>query len=72
MSPSQSIEELQAKAWELYFPMGVKLAWIVIPALQGIQILCPDDTELYFNEGKKKDPITNIELDMATIFEDIE
>ena len=71
-SPFQSIETLQEKAWDLYFPMGVKSAWIVIPALKGVQILLPDNTELYFNDGKLKDPFTEIELDIETIFEDID
>ena len=71
-SPSQSIEELQKKAWELYFPMGVKSAWIVVPALKGIQILLPDNKELYFNAGKLKDPATGIEIDIETVFEEID
>jgi len=33
--------------------MGVKSAWIVVPALKGIQILLPDNKELYFNAGNR-------------------
>jgi len=67
-SPSQSIEELQHKAWNLYFPMGVKSAWIVIPSLKAIKILLPDDQEFFFNSGKLKDPTTNIEVEIKEIF----
>ena len=71
-SPSQSIEALQQKAWDLYFPMGVKSSWIVIPALRGIQILLPDNTELFFNSNLLKDPVTGIEIEIEKVFEDIE
>ena len=67
-SPSQSIEELQHKAWNLYFPMGVKSAWIVIPSLKAVKILLPDDQEFFFNSGKLKDPVTNIEIEVKEIF----
>lgn len=68
-SPSQSIEELQHKAWNLYFPMGVKSAWIVIPSLKAIKILLHDDREFFFNSGKLHDPITEIEMEIEKIFE---
>lgn len=70
-SPSQSIEELQHKAWDLYFPMGVKSAWIIIPSLKAVKILLPDDQEFFFNSGKLKDPVTNIEIEVKEIFENI-
>ncbi len=70
-SPSQSIDELQKKAWDLYFPMGVQSAWIVIPALKAIKILLPDDREFFFNAGILKDPVTNIEIDIEKVFEDL-
>ncbi len=70
-SPSQSIDELQKKAWELYFPFGVKSAWIVIPALKAVQVLTNDDQQFFFNSGKLSDPITGIELSIEKIFEDL-
>ena len=67
-SPSQSIEALQQKAWNLYFPMGVKSAWIIIPSLKAVMILLPDDQEFFFNSGKLKDPVTDIEIEIKEIF----
>jgi len=67
-SPSQSPEELQKKAWDLYFPMGVKSAWIVFPALKAIQLLLPDGQEFFYNSGNLKDPITNIEIAIEEVF----
>lgn len=67
-SPSQSPEELQKKTWDLYFPMGVKSAWIVYPALKAIQLLLPDGQEFFYNSGKFTDPVTNIEIAIEEVF----
>ena len=69
-SPSQSPDELVKKIHQLYFPMGVKSAWLVLPALKAIQIITPDKKFL-FSKGKLKDPVTNIELDIKEIFENL-
>jgi Uma2 family endonuclease len=71
-SPSQSVDELLNKAWNLYFPMGVQSAWIVIPAIKGIQIFLPDSKKLLFISGMLKDPVTNIEIEVEPVFEDLE
>ena len=73
-SSSQSIDELQQKAWNQYFPMGVQSCWIVIPALKGIQVLLAKgkDKEFYFNSGILKDPATGIKLEIEKVFEDFE
>lgn len=70
-SPSQSIEELQGKAWNQYFPMGVQSAWIVIPSLKAIKILLPDDREFFFNSGNLNDPVSSIEIEIEKVFEDL-
>ena len=69
-SPSQSPDELVKKAYNLYFPMGVKSAWIVLPALKAIQLLLPDKKVL-FSTGKLKDPVTGIELNLEEVFENL-
>lgn len=71
-SPSQSIDELVIKAYNLYFPMGVQSAWIVIPALKSIQVILPKDPDILFSKGRLKDPITRIEIDLEKVFEDLE
>ena len=67
-SPSQSIEQMENKVIDLYFPFGVQSAWVVYPRLKAIQILLPDGQKLFFNTGILKDPITNIELDLEKVF----
>jgi len=69
ISPSQSIEELAAKAWNIYFPAGVRSAWIVVPPLKTVMILLPDDQELVFSQGELLDPTTGIQLSLERIFE---
>ncbi len=72
VSPSQSINEMMHKAWDLYFPMGVKSAWIVVPELKGIHIVLPDAADnRYFSSGKLHDPATGIELSVEQVFEDL-
>jgi Uma2 family endonuclease len=71
-SPTQSIEVLQRKAIEQYFPMGVQAAWIIIPALKGVQVLFPDGSEQFYNDGVIKDVATGIEVEVEKVFEDIE
>jgi Uma2 family endonuclease len=71
LSPSQSLNELMHKAWDLYFPMGVKSAWIVVPEFKAIHIMLPGDVNLYFDKGTLHDPATGIELEVEKVFEDL-
>ncbi|HFA47807.1 MAG TPA: Uma2 family endonuclease [Bacteroidetes bacterium] len=71
ISPSQTFNELMHKAWDLYFPMGVKSAWIVVPEVKAIHIIMPGGDNLYFASGKLKDPATGIEVPVERVFEDL-
>jgi Uma2 family endonuclease len=71
ISPSQSLHELMHKAWDLYFPMGVKSAWIVVPELKGIHILLPNDEKFYFGSGLLTDPATGIQVDVDKVFKNL-
>ncbi len=71
MSPSQSFNEMIHKVWDLYFPMGVKSAWIVVPEIKGIHVILPGDQNLYFNSGTLTDPSTGIEIEVSRVFEDL-
>lgn len=71
ISPSQSINELMHKAWDLYFPFGVLSAWIVIPEFKAIQVVLPDDTKHYFDSGTLTDPATGLQVSIEQVFEDL-
>ncbi len=69
LSPSQSLNELMHKAWDLYFPMGVKSVWIVVPEFRAIHVMMPNDEALYFGSGKLTDPATGVEIEVEKVFE---
>ncbi len=71
LSPSQSINELMHKAWDIYFPMGVQSAWIVIPEFKAIQVVLPNDEKYYFDAGLLTDPATGIQIPVEKVFEDL-
>ncbi len=71
-SPSQSPEILVAKAWESYFPAGVKSAWVIIPAIKGVRVVLPNDENLLYISGEVQDPTTGIGIEIDKIFEGIE
>ena len=71
ISPSQSLNELMHKAWDLYFPMGVQSAWIVVPELKGIHIMLPNDENLYFGSGLLTDPATGIQMEVEKVFKSL-
>lgn len=71
LSPSQSINELMHKAWDVYFPMGVQSAWIVIPEFKAIQVVLPNDEKHYFDTGSLTDPATGIQVSIEKVFEDL-
>ncbi len=71
LSPSQSLDELVAKAEDSYFSEGVKSAWIVVPALKTIIVLLPDEQKLYFTTGTLEDPATGIQIPVEKVFEEL-
>lgn len=71
LSPSQSVNELMHKAWDIYFPIGVQSVWIVIPEFKAIQVVLPNDENHYFDAGLLTDPATGIQISVAAVFEDL-
>jgi Uma2 family endonuclease len=71
MSPSQSVNEMMHKAWDIYFPLGVKSAWIVLPEFKAIQVVLPNDEKHYFDSGTLTDPATGIQISIEKVFEDL-
>lgn len=71
ISPSQSLNELMHKAWDIYFPLGVLSAWIVIPEFKAIQVVLANNEKHYFDSGILTDPATGIQIDIAKVFEDL-
>ena len=69
LSPKQALTDLTDKAFKQYFPAGVQVVWIIIPLFRTIQILLPNgDLQTISGNGIMRDPITNIEIDLKSIF----
>jgi len=70
ISPSQSFDEMAKKIYQLYFPMGVKSAWLVMPPpLKSICVMTPDGKNRFFESGTLKDDVTRIEINIEKVFE---
>lgn len=69
LSPSQTIDDLIGKAYDVYFPAGVKSAWVVVPPLKTVTVLTPDERQMTFSQGEVHDPVTGIQLPVDKIFE---
>lgn len=70
LSPSQTIDFLQSKVWNIYFPAGVGSAWIVVPQMKSIQLLTRDGEEVFY-KNILKDPTTGIQINVEKVFEDL-
>jgi Uma2 family endonuclease len=68
LSPTQGIAEIKDKIFDIYFPGGVKSAWILIPTVQTISVFTPDGKMKTYTSGIVKDDNIGLELDMASIF----
>jgi len=68
LSPTQAYDALTSKIRKIYFPSGVKSAWIVMPSVKTVQLFIPDQPVKYFTEGIFVDPITQVELDLKLMF----
>ena len=71
ISPSQSIDFLQDKAWNIYFPIGIGSVWLVVPELKAIQLLLPNDEQYLFYNDTLTDPTTGIQIPVEKVFEDL-
>lgn len=68
LSPKQNLNDIISKFSEIYFPSGVKTAWLVIPPINFIAIYTPDMNYKSFLEGILTDETTGIELSLTKIF----
>jgi len=66
LSPKQGIYDILEK-FKIYFTLGIKSCWLVIPATATVTIYSPDDFKS-FNSGEVVDETLNIHLPIAEIF----
>lgn len=68
LSPRQGLYEIIEKV-KLYFALGVKSCWVVIPNTQTVTIYTAPDHFRTFVEGEVLDEVLKIHLPIAEIFE---
>lgn len=68
LSPTQAVNDLVEKIRAVYFPAGVKSAWIILPLLKTLYIFYPDRPTETFTHGLVKDLATAVELRMEDLF----
>lgn len=68
LSPKQKLDDILDKFSGIYFPAGVKSAWLVIPPVKHIFIYSPNMKFIPFYKGTLKDTVTGINLDLGKIF----
>ncbi len=69
LSPEQSMNSLLDRIYKKHFPAGVKTVWLIIPAIQIITILLPDQSRINVTEGVLTDPVTGLQLTISEVFE---
>ena len=68
LSPTQAIDDLKDKIFNIYFPSGVKSCWIVVPTLKMIAVFLPTKEVRNYIGGIVKDPVLGVEVDIKEIF----
>lgn len=68
LSPRQSIDEILEK-FRVYFKLGVKSCWLVLPPLQSVSVFSASNKEQTFSQGDVVDNVLNIRLAVEKIFQ---
>ena len=68
LSPTQSIEEVKDKIFDIFFPAGVRSAWLIVPTFRTVYIFTPDRQYTTFTSGSLHDPATGITLALDEFF----
>ena len=69
ISPRQAITDITDKMEKIFFPAGVHSVWIIVPALEIVQIVLPNGKKRTFTGGEIEDTATGIKLLFSDIFE---
>jgi Uma2 family endonuclease len=68
LSPTQGIEEVKDKIFDIFFPAGVQSAWLIVPTFHTVYIFTPDRQYTTFTSGTLHDPVTGIMLPLEEVF----
>ena len=69
LSPRQIFDDIMDKIYDIYFPSGLKSAWVILPSAQSVMIFTPDAAKpQLFNSGIMRDTASGFEVDLDKIF----
>jgi Uma2 family endonuclease len=68
LSPTQAVKDLIEKVRDVYFPAGVKSAWIIIPPFKSVYVMYPNAPTENFTAGLIKDHATGVEIRLEDLF----
>jgi Uma2 family endonuclease len=68
LSPRQAFDDIMTKMMDIYFPAGIKSAWVVLPSAETIMIFKPDSKAQSFTSGLVKDDVSGFEVNLDKIF----
>lgn len=68
LSPRQVYGDIIEKIEEIYFPAGMRSAWVVLPPNKAILLMKSDGTSQFFTSGILKDDASGFEVDLGKIF----
>ena len=68
LSPRQVFDDIMDKIHTIYFPAGLKSAWVVLPSAQSVMIFTPNAKPQTFNSGIMHDAASGFEVDLDKVF----
>jgi Uma2 family endonuclease len=68
LSPRQIFDDITDKINTIYFPAGLKSAWVVLPSVQSVMIFTPNAKPRMYNSGIMQDTASGFEVDLDKIF----
>ena len=68
LSPKQVFDDILDNIHQIYFPAGLKSAWVVLPSAQSIMIFRPNTKPQTYASGIMRDEASGFELDLDKIF----
>jgi Uma2 family endonuclease len=68
LSSRQAFDEIVEKVNDIYFPAGLKSAWVVLPSAQSIMLFKPNEKPQTYNDGILKDEASGFSVDLSSIF----
>ncbi len=68
LSPKQNFNDITDKIKDVYFPAGMKSAWVILPSVESVMVIKPNQKTKTYNEGVLVDEASGFELDLDKIF----